>query len=58
MVVVGKKCIGRTWVDAGGAATAVYVVDVDNAAGVDENLLVVVVENVVVENAAARTGGD
>jgi hypothetical protein len=51
MVVVGKKCIGRTWVDAEGAATAVDVVDVDSAAGVDENSLVVVVEN-----AEARMG--
>jgi hypothetical protein len=46
MVVVGKRYIG-TGVDAG-AATAVYVVD--NAAGADDNPLVVVVEN-----AAART---
>jgi hypothetical protein len=51
MAVVGRKCIGRTWVDAGGAATAVDVVDVDSAVGVDENSLVVVVEN-----AEARMG--
>lgn len=52
MVVVDKKCIGRTWVDAGGAATAVDVVDVDSAAEVNENSLVVVAEN-----AEARMGG-
>ena len=52
MVVVGKKCIDRTWVGAGGAATAVDVVDVDSAAEVNENSLVVVAEN-----AEARMGG-
>lgn len=39
-VVVGKKCVGRTGGDAGGAVTAVYVVD-----SADKNLLVVAVEN-------------
>ena len=28
-VAVGKKCIGRTAVETGGAATAVYVVDMN-----------------------------
>jgi len=37
---VGKKCVGRTGADAGGAATAVYVVG-----SIDDNLLVVAVEN-------------